>query len=182
MSLADFVYSVVVGPRQRRLLLTTVAFSLFCAVLIVLTLGAIRLDAWLGIGPLRVGRAGGVVGWLLLGSGALLCSWCITLFRFAKGTPVPFSPPTRLLARGPYAHTRNPMLTGLFATLLGAGLVLESPSLVLGLTPLLVLGATLELKLIEEPELQRRFGASYTEYKSHVPMFVPRPAGWRGAD
>jgi protein-S-isoprenylcysteine O-methyltransferase Ste14 len=32
------------------------------------------------------------------------------------------------------------------------------------------------LKLIEEPELERRFGASYIEYKRQVPMFVPKIA------
>ena len=33
----------------------------------------------------------------------------------------------------------------------------------------------IELKLVEEPELERRFDASYREYKRRVPMFVPKP-------
>ena len=40
-------------------------------------------------------------------------------------------------------------------------------------TPLFLLFNLLELKLVEEPELERRFGESYVEYKRRVPMFVP---------
>lgn len=85
-----------------------------------------------------------------------------------------------LVVRGPYLHVRNPMVTGLLASLLGAGLVLGSWSLVFGLTPLMAVGAWIELKLVEEPELQRRLGAAYSEYRQRVPMFVPRLAR-RGA-
>jgi protein-S-isoprenylcysteine O-methyltransferase Ste14 len=31
-----------------------------------------------------------------------------------------------------------------------------------------------ELKLVEEPELERRLGAMYNEYRKRVPMFIPR--------
>jgi protein-S-isoprenylcysteine O-methyltransferase Ste14 len=31
--------------------------------------------------------------------------------------------------------------------------------------------------MVEEPELERRFGTSYREYKRRVPMFVPRVPG-----
>jgi len=34
----------------------------------------------------------------------------------------------------------------------------------------------LELKLVEEPELERRFGESYIEYRRRVPMFIPKVA------
>jgi len=31
----------------------------------------------------------------------------------------------------------------------------------------------LELKMVEEPELEKRFGKEYLEYKKRVPMFIP---------
>ena len=38
-------------------------------------------------------------------------------------------------------------------------------------------GANCLLKTLEEPELERRFGTSYREYKRRVPMFVPTVRG-----
>jgi len=32
------------------------------------------------------------------------------------------------------------------------------------------------LKVLEEPELERRLGAAYREYRERVPMLVPRKA------
>jgi protein-S-isoprenylcysteine O-methyltransferase Ste14 len=46
--------------------------------------------------------------------------------------------------------------------------------------PLFVLLDVLELKKIEETELERRLGSEYLEYKKRVRMFFPRLKG-RGA-
>ena len=32
---------------------------------------------------------------------------------------------------------------------------------------------TIELKIIEEPELEKRLGKEYLEYKKRTPMFIP---------
>jgi protein-S-isoprenylcysteine O-methyltransferase Ste14 len=60
---------------------------------------------------------------------ALLIGWSVAHFLKAKGTPVPFNPPPRLVDSGPYAYSRNPMLTGVFALLFGLGVLLASPPL-----------------------------------------------------
>ena len=174
MSLVDFVHGVVTGSRGRRMALTAVGFTLFSVIVIALVLGALWFDAWLGLGPLVPASAGLIVGLPVFGLGVLLVSWCFLIFRSARGTPVPFNPPRELVVRGPYLLTRNPMLTGLLASLVGAGFVLRSPTLVFGVVPIMVVGAYIELKLVEEPELRRRFGDQYVNYSRHVPMFVPR--------
>ena len=69
------------------------------------------------------------------------------------------------------------MLTGVFACLFGLGFLLHSLSTVFIWTPMFVLFNLLELKIVEEPELERRFGESYVAYKRRVPMFVPRVPG-----
>jgi protein-S-isoprenylcysteine O-methyltransferase Ste14 len=171
---ADFVHAVVTGPARRRAIVTPIAFALFCATFLALALGALWLDARLGAAPLLSARAGVLAGLPLVVLGVLTSSWCVAIFLSSRGTPVPFDPPRQLVAKGPYLHTRNPMLTGLFASLLGTGLLLRSPSLVLVVTPLVIVAAVAELKIVEEPELERRFGAGYEEYRRRVPMFVPR--------
>jgi protein-S-isoprenylcysteine O-methyltransferase Ste14 len=41
------------------------------------------------------------------------------------------------------------------------------------MTPLFVLMSILEFKYIEEPELTRRFGGAYAEYKEKTPIIIP---------
>ena len=75
--------------------------------------------------------------------------------------------------QSPYRYVRNPMLTGVFLFLFGVGLCINSVSLVIFLTPLFVLVNVLELKEIEEPELVKRLGDEYIEYRRQTPMFIP---------
>jgi len=74
---------------------------------------------------------------------------------------------------GPYRYARNPMLTGVFLFLFGLGIGVNSLSLVCFFTPLYVLVNMWELKEIEEPELLRRLGDEYNEYRKQTPMFIP---------
>ncbi len=66
------------------------------------------------------------------------------------------------------------MLTGVFLLLFGLGFAFNSLSLVCLFTPLYVLANVWELKSIEEPELVKRLGDDYLEYRSRTPMFLPR--------
>ena len=67
------------------------------------------------------------------------------------------------------------MLSGVFTTLFGVGLLFQSVSMVFLWTPVFIVLNVIELKLVEEPELERRFDESYREYRQRVPMFIPRP-------
>jgi protein-S-isoprenylcysteine O-methyltransferase Ste14 len=175
MKPVDVFYSVATGPERRRAILTPVGLAVFFGMLLLITLMSLFTDRALNLPPLLPGLWGWVVGVPLAAAGAFLWAWCILLFHMARGTPVPFNPPRELVAQGPYAWVRNPMLTGVFACLFAVGFVLHSPSMVFVWTPLFVIANAVELKLVEEPELERRFGPSYGEYKRRVPMFVPKP-------
>jgi protein-S-isoprenylcysteine O-methyltransferase Ste14 len=69
------------------------------------------------------------------------------------------------------------MLTGVFSVLFAIGLLLDSIMVSLVFTPLFIALNVIELKCIEEPELDRRLGQPYTEYRQRVPMFFPRARG-----
>jgi len=103
-----------------------------------------------------------------------------SLRRFAtegQGTLAPWDPPRALVVRGPYRYVRNPMISGVLLVLLGESLVLHSAAH--ALWTLCFLGLNLlYIPLIEEPQLARRFGASYQEYCRHVPRVVPRLRPW----
>jgi len=65
------------------------------------------------------------------------------------------------------------MLTGVFALLFGFGMFLGSVSLLFVFIPLFILFSFWEIKAIEEPELVKRLGQEYIEYREITPMFFP---------
>jgi protein-S-isoprenylcysteine O-methyltransferase Ste14 len=163
-------------------LLTPVALLAVGGLFWLLVWGSLSMDRALALSALLPGTPGLVAGTALLVAGVSLWAWCVILFRRGRGTPVPFNPPRELVVAGPYAWVRNPMLTGVFASLFGLGFLLHSVAMVVVWTPAFVLVNAIELKLVEEPELERRFGESYREYRRRVPMFVPRTPGVRRKD
>ena len=180
MSLADLFHRIATGPKRRRTLLTPVGLLVFASSLVIVIVGGLATDRALAL-PALVPRALSLAfGGPVLVAGALLCGWCVARFWQARGTPVPLNPPTELIESGPYAWVRNPMVTGVFGALFGLGLLLQSTGIALIWTPAYVLVHWVELKRVEEPELTRRFGETYVEYKKRVPMFVPHRLPWRG--
>ena len=117
------------------------------------------------------------------GVGALLIG--LTLFvsslrRFAgegKGTLAPWDPPRTLVISGPYRYVRNPMFSGVVFVLFGEALVLLSRAHLSWALVFLVVNL-IYIPLLEEPQLQRRFGESYAEYCRHVRRLLPRSKPW----
>ena len=73
---------------------------------------------------------------------------------------------------------RNPMISGVCAVLLGEAVVLGS--LVVGGWFLLFLALNLVyIPLVEEPDLERRFGEEFARYREGVPRWIPRPKPWQ---
>jgi protein-S-isoprenylcysteine O-methyltransferase Ste14 len=174
MTLGNLFYAVATGSRRRRALLTPIGLAFGVAWILLPVLGGLYTDTALGLPRLLPPVLRAAIGIPLLTAGFLLHVCCLILFAKAKGTGVPFNPPPEVVTRGPYAWTRNPMLIGLFAGVMGVGLLVGSVSIVSVWTPVFIVVNVIEVKLVEEPELERRLGAGYMEYKGRVPMFFPR--------
>lgn len=65
---------------------------------------------------------------------------------------------------------------GLLFFPLSIALIIGSPSFILIVSPLEMLFMILMIKFFEEPEAIRKFGGTYIEYKSRVPMFNLHPS------
>ncbi len=114
------------------------------------------------------------LGFLLATAGALLAGTCIATFvTSGRGTPAPCDPPREFVASGPYRYVRNPMYIGGTAVMLGAGLALSSPSIVI-LALAFLLTMHLFVVVYEEPSLAGKFGAGYQLYKSSVHRWLIR--------
>ncbi len=90
-----------------------------------------------------------------------------------KGTPVPIVPTKEFLPSGPYRYCRNPMMLGFFLYLSGWAAFFNRPGSWIAAVVLVIL-LVLEIKLIEEKELEERFGDAYRAYKKKTPFLLPR--------
>lgn len=73
------------------------------------------------------------------------------------------------------------MIAGVLLILAGEALVLRSPAIGTWAAVFLLINAVY-FPLVEEPQLESRFGEDYRKYKRHVPRFLPRVRPWKGAD
>ena len=72
---------------------------------------------------------------------------------------------------------RNPMISGAILILLGETVLFNSWPLFLW-TILFTAGKMIYLPIVEEKELERRFGAAYLTYKKAVPRWIPQLKHW----
>jgi len=172
--LIGIFYRAATGSRKTRNLLTPAGGVFFFGLIALVIFAALQVDKFLDFPELLPASLNIIVSVPILAIGLFLVMWSVLNFVRVKGTPVPFNPPPKLVTTGPYAHVRNPMLTGVFVLLSGLGVLLRSISLVSIFTPLFTLFNVWELKAVEERELERRLGEDYVEYKKMVPMFIPR--------
>jgi len=171
--LINVLYKITTGSKKVQTLLTPVGATVFFCFIILFIVSSLYLDSVLKLPKLLPSPLNLVLSLPPLFFGGFLVLWSVLHFLKENGTPVPFNPPPGLVTNGPYAHIRNPMLTGVFILLFGLGVVFRSVSLFFIFTPLFVCFNVWELKSIEEPELSRRLGQEYLKYKARTPMFIP---------
>lgn len=170
----NLFYKTAIGSKKIRNILTPIGIIFFFLLIALFVIISLWTDKLLHFSKFISYPSNIIVSLPVLALGLFLMLWSILHFVKVKGTPVPFNPPPKLVNTGPYFYVRNPMLSGVFILMFGFGILFRSISLVFILTPLFVLFNYLELKAIEEPELEKRLGKDYSEYKKRVPMFFPR--------
>jgi protein-S-isoprenylcysteine O-methyltransferase Ste14 len=170
----DFIYHYATGTARLRKIMTLLFGAIFFCIVLFLIVLSFFLDRFFGFAEFISRPASMAISAPLLATGLILWLWSAVKFFKTKGTPVPVNPPPKLVTDGLYAYTRNPMMTGLFMVMAGIGIFFGSITLTFIMTPLFVFMSILEFKYIEEPELTKRFGTQYTEYKKKTPIIIPR--------
>jgi protein-S-isoprenylcysteine O-methyltransferase Ste14 len=113
-------------------------------------------------------------GMLLLALGTAIYAWTIWDFAsFGRGTPLPIDAPKKLVVRGLYRYTRNPMYIGVLTIILGWAVMFATAWL---LAYAILVGAMVHLFVVlyEEPKLQLLFGMEYEDYRRSVGRWVPQ--------
>lgn len=109
-----------------------------------------------------------VLGLVLLALGAILylrSAWDFA--SFGRGTPAITDAPKRLVTRGFYRYTRNPMYVAVLSVIAGWAMLYEAPILWAYGAAVFVF-FSLFIRLYEEPRLTREFGDEYTAYMKRV--------------
>jgi protein-S-isoprenylcysteine O-methyltransferase Ste14 len=139
--------------------------------MVCVAIGTARIFAdW---GNFRFGWLNQTLGFgLTLGGGALLLGSVYYQYNLGRGTPVPKVATQRLVTKGPYAYTRNPMTLGALLLYVGIGVWMGSGALVI--LTLIVFSALLTyIYLHETRELSERFGDEYRLYQTQTPFLIP---------
>ena len=163
-------------PNPWQVVVTLVlGGSLFLACLPLLLVAAGGwLDARFGLSPFDGGVPTMATGVLLVVAGGAFAFWSVLAeVRIGHGTPVPLIPTQRLVVIPPFTYCRNPMVLRTATAYLGVSVFIGSISAIV----LVVLFASLLLsyvKVLEEKELEVRFGEEYLEYKRTTPFLIPR--------
>ncbi len=118
------------------------------------------------------------LGLAFAAAGLTLAVWTVRLFSTrGQGTPAPWDPPRKLVVRGPYRYVRNPMISSVLTMMAAEALFFQAWPLAAWMAYFFVANAVY-FPLVEEKDLERRFGDDYRLYKANVPRWVPRLRPW----
>jgi protein-S-isoprenylcysteine O-methyltransferase Ste14 len=163
------------SPRSRfvaRVLPVFVFFFFFPALLFIIP--SLVLDRWLQLPTLHSFPIRIIPGGVLIALGLFfLVSSTKAQREIGKGTPMPLKATHKLVVEKPYSYCRNPLYFGLVNFFMGISIMIGSLS---SLVMVLIFSAIIlsYTKLIEEKELEKRYGNDYLEYKEATPLFIPR--------
>ena len=110
----------------------------------------------------------------LLVSGGVIYAWCVWEFAvFGRGTPTPIDAPKKLVVRGLYRYTRNPIYVGVLTALLGWTVMFRGMNLLI-YAFCVAICFHLFVVFYEERRLRLQFGAEYDDYRAKVGRWLPR--------
>lgn len=125
---------------------------------------SISIPSWMGLVLMMIGGISILIVVLNLAIKGLGAPFAVALTRI-------------VVTEWMYGWTRNPMILGALAFLVGLGLWFQSTLFLVWVIIVLCPVIFLLLKVYEERELEIRFGEDYLEYKARTPMFIPRKPG-----
>jgi protein-S-isoprenylcysteine O-methyltransferase Ste14 len=138
-----------------------------------IVVGSTVVDSWLSLPRFYHRSTNPIIALVLMVAGWLFANWTVRVqFSFGKGTPIPLMATQKLVIKRPYTYCRNPMTLGTTAFYVGVAIWTGSLS-ALGLSLFYPVGILIYIKLIEEKELEQRFGLEYLEYKRRTPFLIP---------
>jgi len=161
------------SKRQRIMAIVFGGFIFWIVIPFFIIVVSSYMDQRLSLLKFHYGLINPVTGLLFIFVGWLFANWTVKVqFSAGKGTPIPLMPTQKLIIQRPYNYCRNPMTLGTTLFYLGVAIWLGSFSAV-GLGLVYPVGILIYIKLVEERELEGRFGSEYLGYKKRTPFLIP---------
>ena len=109
-----------------------------------------------------------LIALLLIAFGIVILLYSVFDFsRYGEGTLSPLDPTKKLVVRGFYRLSRNPMYLAVMLILIGETIFVQSMTLLI-YTVFVAAAFFVFVVFFEEPGLQRKFGDEYSEYRKNV--------------
>jgi len=161
------------SKKQRMIAVVFGGFIFWIVISFFIIVISCHIDQWLHLPKFHYGLINPVIGLMFMVAGWLFANWTVKVqFSIGKGTPIPLMATQKLIVKGPYTYCRNPMTLGTDFFYLGVAIWLGSFSAI-GLGLIYPVGILIYIKLIEEKELEERFGSEYLEYKKRTRFLIP---------
>jgi protein-S-isoprenylcysteine O-methyltransferase Ste14 len=96
-----------------------------------------------------------------------------SFIKNGRGTLAPWSPTKHLIVDGFYSYVRNPMIIGVMTVLIGESIAIVSIKIFVWSIVFFTINTIFSI-VYEEPDLERKFGDQYREYKKRVPRWIPK--------
>ena len=159
------------GKHLLFLGIGALVFPIFIPVVLIIILP--QVDKMIGIGSFFIGYVNIIIGIISIIFGGFLGFWTIIAqIKLASGTPFPMMPTKKLIIIGPFKYCRNPMTLGTILAYSGIVVMIGSYTSLLFVV-LFTLILIAYIKLVEEKELELRFGKDYLAYKNDTPFILP---------
>ena len=114
-----------------------------------------------------------LVALALLVTGGVIYAWCVWEFAaFGRGTPAPIDAPKKLVVRGLYRYTRNPIYVGVLTVILGWTVMFRAMNLLI-YAFCVAICFHLFVVFYEERRLRGQFGSEYDDYCAKVGRWLP---------
>jgi protein-S-isoprenylcysteine O-methyltransferase Ste14 len=171
------IYWLIAARGTKRIEVSETVWFRVLRLGILLITFVLLLSPWLRMGWLggrfapetAIGRGAGLT---LTAAGLLLCIWARRTLGDHWSDKVALKVDHQLIRRGPYAHLRHPIYSGVLLAFAGTALAIGEWR---GMVALALLVANYFVKAKREDQiLASRFGKSFAEYKRQAGFLLPR--------
>ncbi len=168
--------SKIEQSRKKRLIsfIPQFAFFIIFIPIILFVIPYFLFDKWFELDKIHLHSGIYFLISVLALTGWAFAVWSIVVqYKFGNGTPIPVMATQKMVVKKPFSICRNPMALGTIIFYVCIGILIGSVSAIV-MSIIFAMILLTYIKVIEEKELEIRFGQDYVDYKKKTPFLFPK--------